>query len=73
MSHPGATIGGAIHTEVYTTKDGRAAIEQSNNSIVLSADQILAVIRELHVCYDYCAAWKETRSDDISVDPEVGT
>jgi hypothetical protein len=50
-----------IPTKVYTTEDGFAAIEQSKDSIVLlSADQILAVIKELHVCYDYCAAWKDT-------------
>lgn len=46
--------------KVYTTEDGHAVIEQSNNSISLRADQILAVINELHACYDYCAAWKES-------------
>ena len=46
--------------KVYTTADGRVAIEQSKEAVVvLSPEQILAVIRELHVCYDYCAAWKE--------------
>jgi len=46
--------------KVYTTPDGRVAIEQSTQSIVmLSSDQILQVIKELHACYDYCAAWKE--------------
>ena len=46
--------------KVYTTPDGRVAIEQSTASVVvLSADQILKVIKELHACYDYCATWKE--------------
>ncbi len=47
------------HTKVYTTEDGRAIIEQSGGSVALDAEQILATIRELHACYDYCAAWKE--------------
>ncbi|MBB6093989.1 hypothetical protein HNQ60_002870 [Povalibacter uvarum] len=48
--------------KVYTTEDGRTIIEQSSSAaIVLSADQILTVINELRVCYDYCAAWKEPR------------
>jgi hypothetical protein len=54
-------IDGAVQTRVYTTTDGRVAIEQSNDTIVLlSADEILRVIKELGICYDYCAAWKET-------------
>ena len=49
-----------ISTTVYTSVDGRAVIKQSNGSVVLlSAEQILTVIKELHVCYDYCAAWKQ--------------
>lgn len=49
-----------LDTKVYTSTDGRAVIEQSEGaSVVLSADQILTVIEQLHVCYDYCAAWKE--------------
>jgi len=49
-----------IPTTVYTTIDGQAVIEQPQGSVVLfSAEQILTVIRELHVCYDYCASWKE--------------
>ncbi len=52
--------GRSIATTVYTTLDGRAVIEQAHGSIVLlSAQQIVEVIRELHACYDYCAAWKE--------------
>lgn len=46
--------------KIYTTPDGRVTIEQSTDAVVrLSADQILRVIKELHACYDYCAAWKE--------------
>lgn len=46
--------------KIYTTADGRVVIEQSTQStVMLSADQILQVIKELHACYDYCAAWKE--------------
>lgn len=56
-----AEIGGGVQTKVYTTPDGRAAIEQSNGSIVLlSADEILEVVKELRACYDYYASWKDT-------------
>jgi len=56
-----SNIDGPVPAKVYTTEDGCVAIEQSKDSIVLlSAEQILAVIQELHTCYDYCAAWKET-------------
>ena len=52
--------GHPVPTRVYTTSDGRAVIEQPQGSIVLvSAAQIVAVINELHACYDYCATWKE--------------
>lgn len=61
-----------LPTRVHTTEDGRAVIEQPNNAIVLSDEQILAVIRELHVCYDYCAAWKEADPDGVSVDGDIG-
>jgi hypothetical protein len=43
------------------------AIEQSSNPAGLSADEILTVIDELHLCYDYCAAWKETTPDDTAI------
>ena len=47
--------------KVYTTPEGCVAIEQSTDSVVLvPADQNLRVIKELHACYDYCAAWKES-------------
>ncbi len=45
-------------TKVYSTPDGRAVIEQPNGSVLLSAQEILAVISQLHACYDYCASWK---------------
>lgn len=46
--------------KIYPTPDGCVAIEQSTDSVVvLSAEQILRVIKQLHVCYDYCATWKE--------------
>jgi hypothetical protein len=54
-----------VPTKVYTTEAGLVAIEQSTSCqstssvVLLSAEQILTVIKELHVCYDYCAAWKE--------------
>ena len=51
---------GATKLKVYTTPDGRAVIEQSRTAVVvLSSEQILTVIRELHACDDYCAAWKD--------------
>lgn len=53
-----AAIEGPIQTRVYTTGDGRAVIEQPENAVVLSAEQILMIIEELRACYDYCAAWK---------------
>ena len=50
----------SIPTKIYATTDGRAVIEQPQASVVFfSAAQILAVIRELHACYDYCATWKD--------------
>jgi hypothetical protein len=56
-------IDGSAQTNVYTTADGRVAIQQSKDSIVLlSADEIPAVIAKLRVCYDYCAAWKDGTS-----------
>ena len=49
-----------VQTKVYMTPDGRAVIEQSNDAVVvLTSEQILTVIKELHACYDYCAAWKQ--------------
>jgi hypothetical protein len=45
--------------KVYTTAEGRAVIEQSSGTVVLEAEQILTVIKQLHACYDYCALWKQ--------------
>ena len=51
----------AICPRVYTRVDGLVAIEQSDGAVVvLTAEQVLTVIKELHVCYDYCATWKDT-------------
>jgi hypothetical protein len=59
-------------TKVYTTAHGRAVIEQSTGSVVvLSSEQILTVIEQLHACYDYCAAWKEpTQVSDHAIVPK---
>jgi len=60
-----ADTGAAIHTQVYTSPNGRAVIEQSDGRcVVLSAEQIVAVINDLRACYDYCAAWKEQADDE---------
>jgi hypothetical protein len=49
------------HPKIYTTADGQVVIEQSADSrVLLSPEQILKVIKELHACYDYCAVWKES-------------
>lgn len=54
----------AVHTKVYTTTDGRVAIEQSAHAVVvLPAAQIPDIIKELRVCYDYCASWKDTTDE----------
>jgi hypothetical protein len=51
---------GLVETEIYTTDDGFVAIEQPNNTVVLlSVDQLLAVIRELQACYDDRSEWQE--------------
>jgi hypothetical protein len=60
-------VDSGLQPKVYTTPDGHVAIEQSNQSVVISPEQILRVIRELHVCYDYCAAWKEPAGEDNPV------
>jgi hypothetical protein len=58
----GADLEGPMRTKVYATKDGRAVIEQSQGSVALNADEILAIIDELHVCYDYCVDGTEARA-----------
>jgi hypothetical protein len=65
----GVDTAGHILTRVYTTPDGRTVIEQSSDAVVtLTAEQILKVISELRACYDYCAAWKQSRpeQDDLN-------
>lgn len=64
-----------VPTRVYTTADGRTVIEQPDDAVVtLTADQILTVIAELRVCYDYCATWKDspreaTKDGDTGAQP----
>ena len=61
-----------LPTRVYTTEDGRAVIEQSTGSVELqSAEQILSVIEQLHACYDYCAAWKESTQENRTAVNEI--
>ena len=55
-----ANTDGLQDIKVYTTTEGRAIIEQPSGAVVLEAEQILTVIKQLHVCYDYCAVWKQT-------------
>ena len=55
-------VGACTSTQpkVYTTSDGRAVLEQSGlGTVVLTPEQIIVVIRQLHGCYDYCATWKD--------------
>jgi len=60
---PSADSAVRVTTRVYTTPDGRTVIEQSNAAVTLTAEQISTVISELQACYDYCAAWKQSRPD----------
>jgi hypothetical protein len=50
---------GTFATEIYTTDDGLLAIEQANNIVVLSADEIVVVIEKLRAYYDSRAQWQE--------------
>lgn len=52
-----------LDVKVYTTTEGRAIIEQSSGTVMLEAEQILTVIKQLHACYDYCAVWKQTAQE----------
>jgi hypothetical protein len=59
-----------IDTKVYATTQGHAVIEQASGTVVLSSsEQILAVIRQLHSCYDYCASWKQSPESASETDP----
>ena len=52
---------GMFETEIYPTDDGLLAIAQRNDIVVLlSTDQLLAVIQELRAYYDTRAQWQET-------------
>lgn len=58
-----ANTDGLQDVRVYTTTEGRAVIEQASGSVVLNAEQIVTVIKQLHACYDYCAVWKQTEQE----------
>lgn len=60
----------AEQISIDTISDGPVAIDQSKDSLSFPAERIIAVISELHVCYDYCAAWKETPPDEITASTE---
>ena len=64
---------GAPVTPDGETKAARAVVQQSKTSVVaMSPEQILTVIEQMHVCYDYCAAWKEpARQEDGAGDIEA--
>jgi hypothetical protein len=51
------------------TSPARAVVEQSKTSVVaMSPEQILTVIEQMHVCYDYCAVWKEPAQQETGAD-----
>jgi hypothetical protein len=53
-------IGGVLETEVYSIDDGLVAIEQVQNTVVLvAADDLLRVIRELQAFYDGRTRWQD--------------
>ena len=53
-------ISGRFETQIYPTDDGLVALEQAKDVVVLlSVDQLPAVIRELQACYDNRAEWQE--------------
>ena len=40
-------------------------IEQSKTADeVLTSDEILSVIEQVHACYDYCAGWKDSMQNE---------
>jgi hypothetical protein len=65
--------GGPMPADVTATHQ-RAVIEQSKTSVavLLSSEQILTVIEQLHACYDYCAAWKEPTQEEHRSGQEAG-
>lgn len=53
-------IGGVLDTQIYSIDDGFVAIEQAQDTVVLlAADELLMVIRELQAYYDARARWQE--------------
>jgi hypothetical protein len=51
---------GMFETQIYPTDDGLLAIEQPNDVVVLlSPDQLFAVVQELHTYYDTRHEWQE--------------
>jgi type IV secretory pathway protease TraF len=54
------TIGGVLRTEIYSIDDGFVAIEQAQDAVVvLAADELLMIIRELQAYYDARMRWQE--------------
>jgi hypothetical protein len=54
------TIGGVFGTEIYSIDDGLVAIEQARDAVVvLAADELLVIIRELQAYYDARVRWQE--------------
>jgi hypothetical protein len=53
-------IGGVFDTQIYSIDDGLVAIEQARDTVVLlAADELLMIIRELQAYYDARARWQE--------------
>jgi hypothetical protein len=53
-------IGGVLDTQIYSIDDGLVAIEQARDTVVLlAADELLMIIRELQAYYDARARWQE--------------
>jgi hypothetical protein len=57
-------IKGLIDAEIFTTDDGFVAIQQGSDTpaasaVLLSADQLPAVIDALRTCYERRAEWQE--------------
>ena len=53
-------IGGVLETEIYSIDDGFVAIEQTQDAVVLlAADELLIIIRELQAYYDKRKRWQE--------------
>jgi hypothetical protein len=57
------TLEGLFEIEIYPTDHGLLAIEQATDAIFLSADQLLAVIQELHMYYETRARWREATQE----------